>query len=140
MIVALIRCQEQILKAWYGCSVPDNATVSDVYYEYSSGMLDRFVALPDPHHCVEPYIGRSPTDLTRVSSTLKIEEAVSVLGMYVEFCVSSASSMMSSSETLEGEAMNAFSVLVQASEQKFYVPTKYTFKQPNAKLKLKNDT
>ena len=119
MIVARIRCQARILKAWYGCSVPDNATVSDVYYEYSSGMLDRSVALPDQYHCVEPYIGRSPTGFTRVSCTLKIGESVSVLGMYVEFCVSSASSMMSSSETLEeGGAMNAFSVLLQAAKHR----------------------
>ena len=31
--------------AWYGCAAPENAPVADVYYEYSSGGLDRTTAL-----------------------------------------------------------------------------------------------
>ena len=51
---------------------------------------------------------------------------------------------MSSSETMEetegkSSAMNAFSVLLQAAKERSHVPTKYTIKQPNAKLTLKND-
>lgn len=40
LIVASIICQVLALKSWYGCAVPDNTTVSDVYYEYSSSALD----------------------------------------------------------------------------------------------------
>jgi len=33
-------CEARVL-AWYGCAAPENASVADVYYEYSSGGLDR---------------------------------------------------------------------------------------------------
>ena len=35
---------KQVL-VWYGCAAPVNASVADVYYEYSSGGLDRTTAL-----------------------------------------------------------------------------------------------
>ena len=31
--------------AWYGCATPENASVADICYEYSSGGLDRTTAL-----------------------------------------------------------------------------------------------
>jgi len=37
-------CEARVL-AWYGCAAPENASVADVYYEYSSGGLDRTTAL-----------------------------------------------------------------------------------------------
>jgi len=37
-------CEARVL-AWYGCAEPENASVADVYYEYSSGGLDRTTAL-----------------------------------------------------------------------------------------------
>jgi len=37
-------CEVRVL-AWYGCAAPVNASVADVYYEYSSGGLDRTTAL-----------------------------------------------------------------------------------------------
>ena len=37
-------CEARVL-AWYGCAAPENASVADIYYEYSSGGLDRTTAL-----------------------------------------------------------------------------------------------
>ena len=37
-------CEARVL-AWYGCAAPENASVADVYYEYSSSGLDRTTAL-----------------------------------------------------------------------------------------------
>jgi len=37
-------CEARVL-TWYGCAAPENASVADVYYEYSSGGLDRTTAL-----------------------------------------------------------------------------------------------
>jgi len=37
-------CEARVL-AWYGCAAMENASVADVYYEYSSGGLDRMTAL-----------------------------------------------------------------------------------------------
>ena len=45
LIVVSVRCKARVLKVWYGCAAPENASVADVYYEYSSGGLDRKTAL-----------------------------------------------------------------------------------------------
>jgi len=37
-------CEARVL-ACYGCAAPENTSVADVYYEYSSGGLDRMTAL-----------------------------------------------------------------------------------------------
>ena len=37
-------CEARVM-AWYGCAAPENASVADVYYEYSSGGLDRTTVL-----------------------------------------------------------------------------------------------
>ena len=41
LIVGSVRCKARILKAWYGRAAPENASVADVYREYSSRGLDR---------------------------------------------------------------------------------------------------
>ena len=38
-----------MLKPWYGCPIPENATKSDIYYEYSSGVLNRETTLLDQY-------------------------------------------------------------------------------------------
>jgi len=40
----MLSCEARVL-AWYGCAASENASVADVYYEYSSGGLDRTTAL-----------------------------------------------------------------------------------------------
>ena len=45
LIVVHVCCEARELKAWYGCAAPENASVTDVYYEYSSGGLDRVTTL-----------------------------------------------------------------------------------------------
>ena len=37
-------CEARVL-VWYACAAPENASVADVYYKYSSGGLDRTTAL-----------------------------------------------------------------------------------------------
>jgi len=37
-------CEARVL-VWYGCAALENASVADLYYEYSSGGLDRTTAL-----------------------------------------------------------------------------------------------
>ena len=56
LAVVRVRCEARVLKAWYGCAAPENASVADVYLvsrgqsharltEYSSGGLDRTTVL-----------------------------------------------------------------------------------------------
>jgi len=49
LIVVHVCCEARVLKVWYGCAVPENASVADIYYryEYSSahGGLDRATTL-----------------------------------------------------------------------------------------------
>jgi len=41
LIVVRVRCEARVLKACYGCAVLENASVANVYDEYSSDGLDR---------------------------------------------------------------------------------------------------
>jgi len=40
----MLPCEARVL-AWYGCAALENASVADIYYEYSSGGLDRATTL-----------------------------------------------------------------------------------------------
>jgi len=51
LIVDSVRCKARVLKAWYGCAGPENASVADVYREYSSRGLDRTTV--KPNHILE---------------------------------------------------------------------------------------
>jgi len=44
-IVVSVRCKTRVLKALYGCAAPENASVADIYSEYSPSGLDRMTAL-----------------------------------------------------------------------------------------------
>ena len=45
IVVLRIRCKVWVLKPWYGCAMPENATISDVYYECSLGVLNQGTTL-----------------------------------------------------------------------------------------------
>ena len=140
-----IRSLGKILKPWYACSVAENATLSDVYNEFSSGILDQGMPLAEKYQtvCATASIGRTPQQLTRISCSVQVAEAVSSLGMYIEFNIAATCDneglQRQSAVQPETSAVNAFTILMSASKTKSSVPAKYDITQPNAKLKLKND-
>ena len=46
-VIMQIRCGSRVLKPWYGCVVAEEASVSDVYSDYSGGILDSGPSIPD---------------------------------------------------------------------------------------------
>ena len=52
-IVVCVHWKARILKASYGCAAPENASVADVCYEYSSGGLDRMTGSEVIGHIIE---------------------------------------------------------------------------------------
>ena len=38
----------KVLKTWYGCTVPDGSSFSDVYVDFSSGNLDQDLSCDTP--------------------------------------------------------------------------------------------
>ena len=57
MAVLQIRSLGKILNPWYACNVAKNATLSDVYSEFSSGSLDQGMPLPEKYQTTA-YIGQ----------------------------------------------------------------------------------
>ena len=45
-----IRSGAKIKKKWYGCNVSDEMTFSDLYAEFSYGVLDNNFALPEKYN------------------------------------------------------------------------------------------
>ena len=39
-VVVQIRSLCKVIKPWYGCVVPDQVTLVDLYHQYASGQLD----------------------------------------------------------------------------------------------------
>ena len=41
-VVAIVRIRSlrKVIKPWYGCVVPDQVTLVDLYHQYASGQLD----------------------------------------------------------------------------------------------------
>lgn len=131
-----------MLKTWYACSVPESCTLSDVYNEYSAGILDQGTPLPEKYNTafVAASIGHTPMSLTNCSCTLRVGEALSSLGIYIEFIVSKdGTAMVNTSESKSEVMMNAFAVLMKSSRERVHLPPKYEVKQPNAKLQLKSN-
>ena len=46
----------KVAETWYDCAVPENATTSDVYYEYSLCVLNQGTTLPDQYQAA-PVVG-----------------------------------------------------------------------------------
>ena len=86
-LVAQIRCRAKVLKTWYGCVINDSNTISDVYSEFSGGELDGGLPISEEYlgGDVTASVGRTKTDLTRVSSQCPVGDAVSALGQYIEY-------------------------------------------------------
>lgn len=93
-VILQIRCAARVLKPWYGCVVPNGSSVADVYTDYSSGTLDHGEPVPEEYRnsSIIARIGKNRVDLTQVSSSCQVGEAVSALGQYIEFAVSQSES------------------------------------------------
>ena len=46
-MVVQIRRGSQVLKPWYGCVLAEEASVSDVFSDYSGGILDSGPPIPE---------------------------------------------------------------------------------------------
>ena len=118
-VIMQIRCGSRVLKPWYGCVVAEEADVSS---DYSGGILDSGPSIPEDFRtaCVEAavYIGSTKNDKVRVSPHCPIGQAVSSLGQYVEFCVSSigssrpGSSSRQTDEEGDSSRKSAFALLM----------------------------
>ena len=40
MVFAVVQIRSLCIKPWYGCVVPDQVTLVDLYHQYASGQLD----------------------------------------------------------------------------------------------------
>ena len=120
MAVLQIRSLGKILKPWCACTVAENATLSDVYNEFSSGSLDQSVPLPEKYQTTA-YIGKRPDQVTRISCSVQIAEAVSFLGMYLEFhtaAIGDNEGLQIQSNAQPEASVNAFTMLMSASKVK----------------------
>ena len=133
LAVLQIRSLGKILNPWYACNVAKNATLSDVYNEFSSGNLDQGMPLPEKYPTTA-YIGKRPDQLTRISR---------YAWMYLEFDTASTGDnegLQIQSNAQPEASVNAFTMLISASKAKSCVLAKYNIMQPSVTLKLKNDT
>ena len=93
LVILQIRSGSKVLKSWYGCSVTEQLQLFDLFTQFAAGNLDNSSALrlPDEYStaAVECAIGRGKDkDLTKVSVSLTVAEAVSALGQFIDFNVS----------------------------------------------------
>ena len=76
-------------------------------------------------------------DLTQVSSSCQVGEAVSALGQYIEFVVSqSVDASMTQEACLRADA---FALMMQSSRSSNALPQRWQIVTPNRKLEMKND-
>ena len=114
-VILQIRCAVRVLKSWYGCVVTSGSSVADVYTDYSSGTLDHGEPVPEEYRnsSVIARFGNNRVDLTQVSSSFEVGEAVSALGQYIEFVVSQ---FVDESMTQEAcSRAGAFALMMQSS-------------------------
>ncbi len=48
-MIVQIRSGTTVLKAWYGRTVPNGASIADVYAGFSSGQLDKSLPIPEEY-------------------------------------------------------------------------------------------
>jgi len=88
-VVVQIRSLCKVIKPWYGCVVPDQVTLVDLYHQYASGQLDSSTKvsaeLVTSH--ISCSIGCNKRELTRVSPDVQVGDVVSTLGQFVDFNV-----------------------------------------------------
>ncbi len=100
------------MKAWYGCTVPDGASIADVYAGFSSGQLDKNLPIPEEYQAaVDVKVGKCRTDQIAVSLDCSATEVVSSLGQYMDFAVHGAIETM----PLSKPDRDASAVLMQSS-------------------------
>ena len=83
-----MRCGATILKPWYGCSVPDSSTMSDVFFDFSSGRLDQTFPIPDDYQGSFDSVkaGKSRTDTIPVNSQCSVGQCIILCGFHT-LCV-----------------------------------------------------
>ena len=88
-VIVQIRSGATILKTWYGCSIPEGSSLTDVYTSFSSGQLDHGLPIPEEYQdsTVVVKVGKSRSDLIIVSIECSVAEVVSNLGQYMDFAV-----------------------------------------------------
>ena len=47
LVILQIRSGVKVLKPWYGCLVPDQGTLADLFQNYASGVFDNSQPLPE---------------------------------------------------------------------------------------------
>lgn len=139
-VILQVRCGATILKPWYGCSVPDSSSMTDVFIDFSSGRLDQTLPIPDDYQGSLDSVkaGRNKTDMIPVNSQCSVGEVVSSLGQYIDFAVSKAVAG-ETGPLLLPPARDAAAVLMQSSHSTCSLPKKWTIASPNKKLDLKNN-
>ena len=142
MVLVVLRIREgaKVLKPWYACAIPETATLTEVYLEFSSGLLDNSSPLPQEYRTtsVEATIGRSSSNVdTNISCSIKVGDAVSLLGNYIEYVVSKTPCVDEEASNQSG-TKNAFSILMETAKIKTAVPDK-KLETGNKKNQLKND-
>ena len=90
-----VRCR--VLKLWYRCVVADQGTLVDLYHKYASGHLDNSEAISSDYATSM----HTWTQQARLSADVPVEEAIFLLGQYVNFNVEVQEASQDPS-TLEG--------------------------------------
>ena len=120
-VVVQIKCGLKVLKPWYGCLIPESCTLSDLYNEFSGGKLDGSLPLPDEYlgATVDPFVGRTKTELIRVNCQCAVGDVVGSIGQYTEFCIGAGDTAMiqSSSSYMGGAMESAFDVLMRGARE-----------------------
>lgn len=112
-VVLQIRSGMKVLKPWYGCNVPEQGTLADLFQSYASGILDNSQAIQEEYlnTAMSCFVGKSRQELTATSTTVPVGTVVTVLGCYIEFCVEAAEVFSPQSQS---EGVNAASILMRA--------------------------
>ena len=121
------------------CSLINLVTLLELFTLYASGQLDGTSSIPNElvSAVINCLIGKSKQEMVRVSTEVKVGEAVSSLGQFIEYQVPQPEEMTCSTLTdLSSPVVNATTVLLQAARDKTSLPKKWN--PSNAKLKLKN--
>ena len=123
-VIVQIHLECRILKNWFGCAVPEQLMLVDLYSRYAPGQSNNSTAVPDEFaitvlHCS---LGHSKHDLVRVSSDVPIGEAVSTLGQFIDFNVSVGETAQA---TATATTVGAFTILLQGTKNRTFLLKKW---------------
>lgn len=133
-VVIQIAASAKVLKPCFGINIGDTGTLQDVYNDFASGALDSTECVHSDFNSaiITASVGRSKSDLTTVDFSTKLGDAVGTLGNFIQFTVRKVTEGIAPERTV-----SAFDVLMKASRDRHYLPSKW--KNSNKKLELKND-